>query len=219
VAQSAPSEDGSAERQAAAKGATSTKSEQGPGERATLDAGRLDPTWFGEGLEFREASGIDYLWVRPAFDLDGKKLRFVPFGEVQLLGEKASKRKEKVRQRAEAVNPVLHEHLADRFRDAFDERISIVAEGEDIRVEGRVADCAGGFTSITMVGVIPVDMSHYVPLTVDIKLVDGSTGELLAAIHHRAVEDDWDDWLEDMVEHVAEKGLLKLYAKGRRATK
>jgi len=190
---------------------------QRPGKGALLDAGRLDPTWFGEGIEFRQASGIDYLWVRPDFSLDGHTLRFVPFGDVQLLGEKASRRKEKERQHAEAVNPVLHEHLADRFRSAFGERLSIVAEGEDIRVEGRVVDCAAGFRSVTTIAGIPVGVSHYVPLTVDIKLVDAATGELLAAIHHRAVEDDWDDWLEDMVEHIAEKGLARLYARGRRA--
>jgi len=57
------------------------------------------------------------------------------------------------------VNPVLHEHLADRFRDAFEERISIVAEGEDIRVEGRVVDCAEGITSVSMVGVIPFHLA------------------------------------------------------------
>jgi hypothetical protein len=180
---------------------------------APLDEGRLDPAWFGVGLEFRNAGEIDYLWVRPGCELDGRKLRFVPFGKVEFLGENATKRKPQTRERAEALSPILHEHLADRFRNAFEKRISIVAADEDLRVEGRVVDASSGFITVTYVGV-----SHCIPLTVDLRFVDAATGELLAAIHHRAVEDDWDEWLEDIVEEIADTGLAKLYGKGRRAT-
>jgi len=40
-----------------------------------LDDGRLDPAWFGSGVEFRTTSVIDYVWVKPGFSLKGKKLR------------------------------------------------------------------------------------------------------------------------------------------------
>jgi len=176
----------------------------------TLDDGRLDPAWFGVGLEFRHADEFDYLWVKPGFSIEGHKVRFVPFGEVEFLGTTAGKRDEKDRKLAQRMNPGLHEELAAKFGAAFGKRLSIVQQGEDIRVEGRIADCGDtgwrmGFSFKKIYG-----------LTVDIKFIDAATGELLVAIHHRAVSNDWSEWAEDTTEQVADDGFAKLYAKGKR---
>ena len=182
----------------------------------TLDKGRLDPGWFGAGLEFRHADEFDYLWVKPGFSIEGHKVRFLPFGEVVFLGSTAAKRDEKDRRLAHEVNPVLHEELAAKFGAAFGKRLSILSEGEDVRVEGRIVDC--GLSATIIVGPVPlVGVGQQLfRLTVDIKFVDAVTGELLVAIHHRAVSDDFSEWLEDMADQVADDGFTKLYSKGKR---
>ncbi len=185
----------------------------------TLDDGRLDPAWFGDGLEFRHADEFDYLWVKPAFSIEGHKVRFVPFGEVVFLGSAAAKRHEKDRRLANAMNPLLHEELATKFGDAFGKRLSIVSEGEDIRVEGRIVDCAHAGT-MTFMPVESIELGQQVfRLTVDIKFVDAATGELLVAVHHRSVSGDFSEWIEDMADQVADDGFAKLYAKGKRVKK
>ncbi len=186
---------------------------------AALDDGRLEPSWFGDGLEFRHADEFDYLWVRSGFSIEGRKVRFVPFGEVVFLGESAARRDEKDLRLAHEINPILHKELAAKFGDAFGKRLSIVSEGEDIRVEGRIVDCALSAT-ITFMPVEAIALSQQTfRLTVDIRFVDAATGELLVGVHHRSVSDDFSEWLEDMADQVADDGFAKLYAKGKRVKK
>ena len=53
----------------------------------TLDDGRLDPAWFGPGVEFRTTDDIDYVWVKPGFSLKGKKLRVEKWPDPAFLGK------------------------------------------------------------------------------------------------------------------------------------
>ena len=177
----------------------------------TLDDGRLDPAWFGDGLEFCHADESDYLWVKPGFSIEGHKVRFVPFGEVQFLGAAAGKRTEKDRKAAQRKNSGMHEILAAKFGAAFGKRLSIVSEGEDLRVEGRIVDCGYIGFQVGMTG-----FKKYYGVTVDIKFTDAATGELLVGIHNRSISDDLSDWVEDMAEQVADDGFAKLYTKGER---
>ncbi|MBZ5589277.1 MAG: hypothetical protein LAO05_12015 [Acidobacteriia bacterium] len=180
-----------------------------PTASAALDEGRLDPAWFGVGLEFRRTNELDYLWVKPGFSIVDRKVRFVPFGEVQVRGPDPSKRDEKDLALARRLNPTLHEELAAKFHAAFGKHLAVVQEGEDVRVEGRIVDCAEsawrkGFS-----------FKKIYSLTVDMKVVDAATGGTVVAIHHRTVSNDWSDWAEEMAEEVQDEGFAKLYAKGK----
>ena len=186
-----------------------------------LDEGRLDPAWFGSGLEFRETDEIDYLWVRPGFALEGKKIRFAPWPEPELLGEGAAQRDTKDKRLAKQMASTMHEVFAEAFTNAYGDRISIVESGEEVRADGRVVDCSTGATAAKILVGFGAGAGN---TTIDWKLVDATTGELLLAIHHRSVSGtSWSttdskfvDWIDETAEEGAKKGFEKLYAKGDR---
>ena len=186
-----------------------------------LDEGRLDPSWFGDGLEFRETDEIDYLWVRPGFSLDGRSIRFVPWPEPELIGADAGKRDTKDKRLARQMASTMHEVFAEAFENAFGDRVKIVEGGEQLRAEGRVVDCSTGATAAKMLVGFGAGAGN---TTLDWKLVDAASGELLVAIHHRAVSGtSWSttdsklvDWVDETIEEAAKKGFEKLYAKGDR---
>jgi len=191
---------------------------------AALDEGRLEPGWFGAGGDFREADEIDYLWVRQGTSLDGKKLRFAEWPEPVFLGDGAGKRDTKDMRLARQMNSTMGEVFAEGFHNAFGDRLSIVDSGEDIRVEGRIVDCSTGATAAKMLVGFGAGAGS---TTVDLKLVDARSGELLVAIHHRSVSGtSWSTtdskfvkWVDEMTEEAAKKGFEKLYADGDRVRK
>jgi hypothetical protein len=189
-----------------------------------LDDGRLDPAWFAGVGEFREADEIDYLWVRPGFSLDGKKIRFVDWPEPPepaFLGPQASERDTKDQRLAQMINAEMPEVFATAFRNAFGDRVAIVEEGEDLRAEGRIVDCSTGSTAAKVLVGFGAGSGN---TTLDLKLVDAASGEAQLAIHHRAVSGTtWSttdskivEWADETAEAGAKKGFDKLYAKGDR---
>jgi hypothetical protein len=109
-----------------------------------LDDGRLEASYFAPGIQFREADKIDYLWVKPGFTLDGSRLRFAPWPAPEFLGEDAAKRDTKDHQLADRMNAAMPTLFSDAFRGAFGDRLTVVDQGESIRVEGRIDDCSTG---------------------------------------------------------------------------
>lgn len=186
-----------------------------------LDEGRLDPAWFDAELEFRETDEIDYLWVAPGFSLEGRGLRFAPWPEPELLGPVGAKRDAKDRRLAKQLNATMPELFAEAFGGAFGDRITVVDAGEDVRVEGRIVDCSTGATAAKVLVGFGAGAGS---TTVDLKLVDATSGALLVAIHHRAVsgtsfsttDSKFARWAEEMAEEAAERGFERLYAKGDR---
>lgn len=187
----------------------------------TLDDGRLDPAWFPGVGELREADEIDYLWVKPGFELDGKKLRFVAWPEPEFLGDKASERDTKDIRLAKQMATTMHELFAEAFTNAFKQRIELVDAGEQIRVEGRIVDASTGATAAkVLVGFGAGSGST----TVDVRFVDAASGELLVALHHRAVsgtswsttDSKFAGWVDEMAEEAAKNGFEKLWKKGDR---
>ena len=191
---------------------------------AALDQGRLEPTWFDAGGDFREADEIDYLWVRPGTNLEGKKLRFAAWPEPVFLGKDAAKRDAKDMRLARQMISTMSDVFADSFRNAFGNRISVVDSDEDIRVEGRIVDCSTGATAAKMLVGFGAGAGN---TTVDLKFVDARSGEVLVAIHHRSVSGtSWSTtdskfvkWVDEMTEEAAKKGFEKLYAEGDRVRK
>ena len=85
---------------------------------------------------------------------------------------------------AQEINGGLPGVFATAFRNAFGPRLSVVEEGEDVRVEGRIVDCSTGSTAAKVLVGFGAGSGN---TTIDLKMVDAASGEPLLAIHHRAV--------------------------------
>ena len=179
------------------------------GEPALLDDGRLDPAWFGPGVEFRTTSLVDYVWVRPGFSLKGKKLRVEKWPDPAFLGKDR-------RPRDAARAYELAETMPRRLRTALGHTLKgfaeITPEGGDLILSGRLVD----YVSKGTMG------ASNPQATWDIKITDAATGELLVAIHHRrlmaisTVEERINMWLEDLGEALRDD--LAIAALGKPAT-
>lgn len=188
---------------------------------AALDEGKLDPAWFGAVSEFREAEEIDYLWVRPGFSFQGKKVHFDAWQETSFLGEKASERDAKDKRLANDLTEKMPELFAEAFENALSGKVTVVASGGDVRAVGRIVDCSTGSAAAKFwVGMGAGAGST----TMDLKFVDAASGELLVALHHRVVsgttlsttESKLTNWIDELAEEIGKKGIESLYQKGKR---
>lgn len=138
-----------------------------------LDEGRLDPAWFGgPGVEFRETGEVDYVWMKPGFTADGRTFWVKPWEEPAWLG------KDRDAQDAAAAEE-LTKAMQGRFKAALATSLRGKAKASlysgDVIVQGRLVD----------VNTLKAKFSG--AATWDIKFVDAKSGELLLAVHHRAV--------------------------------
>ena len=111
---------------------------------APMDDGRLEPSWFGDGLAFREADEIDYLWVAPGFSLEGRTFHFVAWPEPELIGESAHDRDENDRRLARQMNVDMAKSFSDILGREWSGTATTSVDGGDVRVEGRIVDCSTG---------------------------------------------------------------------------
>lgn len=186
-----------------------------------LDEGKLEKSWFGAEVEFREADEIDYFWVKPGFSPEGRTLRFVDWPEPSFLGESAHKRDTKDMRLAQEMNSGMAEVFATAFSNAFQQRLKVSQSAGDVRVEGRIVDCStGAVAAKVLIGFGAGSGST----TIDLRFKDAKSGELLAALHHRVVsgttwsttDSKFVGWVDEMVERFAKKGMEALYKKGGR---
>jgi len=154
-----------------------------------LDDGRLDPAWFGSGVEFRTTSVIDYVWVKPGFSLKGKKLRIEAWPEPVFV---ARERRPRDAARAYELAEQMPLRLRTVLRRSLEGFAEVTTEGGDLVLSGRLVDYVAKGT-----------MGKSSPqATWDIKITNAVSGELLAAVHHRklislsTVEERIDMWLE-----------------------
>ena len=153
-----------------------------------LDDGRLDPAWFGSGVEFRTTSVIDYVWVRPGFSLKGKRLRIETWPEPVFV---ARERRPRDAARAYELAEQMPLRLRTVLRHSLQGFAEVTTEGGDLVLSGRLVDYVAKGT-----------MGKSSPqATWDIKITDAASGDLLAAVHHRklislsTVEERIDMWL------------------------
>ncbi len=187
----------------------------------TFDEGKLVASWFGSGLEFREADEIDYLWVKPGFSFDGKKVSFPSWEEPQFLGEEAGKRDAKDKRLANDLSGELPGIFAEAYKNALGGKVTVVDSGADVRAAGRVVDCSTGSAAAKFWVGMGAGSGN---TTMDVKFVDAETGELLVAIHHRSVSgttlstttSKLTDWVDELAEDIGKKGIETLYKKGKR---
>lgn len=184
-----------------------------------MDDGKLDPFWFGEGLAFREAGEFDYLWVKPDFRLSGQTLHFIDWPEPEFLGEDAADRDDKDHRLARMMARDMATAFEDAFRQKLGSKVQTSMTEGDIRVEGRIVDCSAGSSAAKVLVGFGAGSGN---TTVDVKLIDTATGELLVAIHHRVVSGtSWSTtdskfvkWIGKAAEEIADEGIGEIYADG-----
>lgn len=186
-----------------------------------LDKGLLDPAWFGQDLEFRKAEDIDYLWVADGFSLQGKTLKIADWEDPEFLGKK---RDAKDSARAYDVTASMPNWLRGGLGNALKGVAEVSRDKGDIVLTGRLVDCnAGSKAAKWLVGM----GAGSAAATWDMKFVDAQSGQLLAAIHHRAISgtamSEIDDkiikWLDEALGPALRAGLAGTYASAEPARK
>ena len=187
-----------------------------------LDEGTLDPAWYGGDREFRHADEIDYLWVKPGFTLQGRKIHFAEWEAPQFKGEKAEDRDTKDKRLANDLTGNMPEIFAEAFRNTLAGAVTIVKSGGDLEVVGRIVDCSQGSAAAKFWVGMGAGSGN---TTFDMKFIDRKSGEMVAALHHRVVsgsnlsttDSKLVKWVDEFAERLAKKSLEQLYNAGKKA--
>lgn len=148
-----------------------------------LDDGQLDPAWFGQDVEFHKSEALDYFWVKPGFSLQGKTIQITEWPDPVFLGPKGDV-DSKDSARAFQLSGSMASWIRGSLSNALSDYAQVSKDSGDYELTGRFVDVnAGSKVAKWMVGF----GAGAATATWDMKLVDKKTGELLAAIHHRAV--------------------------------
>ena len=142
------------------------------GQSAVLDDGRLDPSWFGAGVVFQPSKVLGFQWLKPNLDLRNRSLRlraWEPAAWVQ------GPREVKDQTFLARVAPGLPAELERGVKRGLKGALPVSATLGDVVLVGRVADALG--TDDDYMSVRPMTLSF------DLKLIDGDSGEVLAAFH------------------------------------
>lgn len=182
-----------------------------------LDDGLLDPGWFGGELEFRRTDDIDYLWVKPGFDLKGRTLFVDTWDDPAMLARK--KRDPKDAAKASELTDTFPGRLRGALSLALDGTATVSRKSGDVVVVGRIVDCNAGSKAAKWIIGMGAGASN---ATWDVKFVDRASGELLLAVHHRVisgttmseVDDKIIKWLEKFAEALKE-GARAVYDNGK----
>lgn len=184
-----------------------------------LDEGLLDPAWFGREVEFRKTDEIDYLWVKPGLDLAGRTLHVDAWDDPVMLAKK--KRDPKDAAKASELTDTFPGRLRGALSHSLDGIATVSRKEGDVVVTGRIVDCNAGSKAAKWIVGMGAGASN---ATWDLKFVDRATGELLLAVHHRAISgttmSEIDDkiikWLEKFGE-ILKDGASRTYEKGKAA--
>ena len=148
-----------------------------------LDKGRLDPTWFGEEVEFRTSARLDYFWVKPGLSLQGARIQIVEWPDPLFLGSQADINS-KDSARAFELAGAMPAWIRGALSSALANYAEVSKDDGDYVLSGRFVDVkASDNLAKSMIGFGAGAGSA----TWDIKLADKETGELVAAIHHRSI--------------------------------
>ncbi len=169
-----------------------------------LDDGLLDPSWFGGPVAFRELDEVDYLWVKPGFNLAGRTFHIEAWDDP--ISASKNKRDPKDAAKAAELTEAFPARLAGGLAAALDGIAKVSRKEGDIAVVGRIVDCnAGSKAAKFLVGMGAGSASA----TWDLKFVDRASGELLLAVHHRAISGSYLTDVDDkIVKWIEEFGKL-----------
>lgn len=185
-----------------------------------MDDGLLDPAWFKTAGEFRKTDAVDYLWVKPGFEVRGHTLKIDAWQDHDFLGKK---RDAKDAAKAAELTEMMPSRLRGALAAELDGVATVSRESGDLIVTGRFVDCnAGSKAAKLLVGM----GAGSAAATWDIKITDAATGELLVAAHHRVIsgtalseiDDKIAKWLEKFGHALAGR-LQAEYTVGKPAKK
>jgi len=146
-----------------------------------LDEGLLDPAWFGEAVPFAKGDDVDFFWVKPGLDLSGRTLWMKPWEDPAMLRKG---RDGKDNAKATALTDSFPGMLRGALTGAVNGRLKVSRSEGDVVLLGRFVDAnAGSKAAKWLIGLGAGSETA----TWDLKLVDAKTGELLVALHHRAI--------------------------------
>jgi hypothetical protein len=153
------------------------------GAAGRLDDGLLDPAWFGEDVVFHRSARLDYFWVKPGLSLEGVTIHVAEWPDPVFLGSKANV-DNKDSARAFELSGSMPRWIRGALSNALAGYAEVSKDDGDYVLSGRFVDVnAGNQVAKWMVGW----GAGSATATWDLKLTDKTTGELVAAIHHRSV--------------------------------
>ena len=141
---------------------------------AGLDGGRLDPAWFGPSVALSPAKAVGFQWLKPGLDLGARSLRRPVWERPAWVRGRPAVQDERL---VLSLGPVLIRELERGLQKGLQGRLPSNAPQGDVALVARVADATGPLDD----GLFPGGVA----VAVDLKLVDGDTGEVLAAFHQR----------------------------------
>ncbi|HJW42942.1 MAG TPA: DUF4410 domain-containing protein [Geothrix sp.] len=148
---------------------------------ALLDDGLLDPSWFGEGVSFTRGDDVDFFWIKPGLDLTGRVLWMKPWDDPAMLRKG---RDGKDNAKATELTDSFPGMLRGALTGAFNGKAKVSRTEGDLALTGRFVDAnAGSKAAKWLVGLGAGSETA----TWDLKVMDPKTGELLLAVHHRAI--------------------------------
>ncbi len=148
---------------------------------ALQDDGLLDPAWFGEGVTFTKGDEVDYFWVKPGLNLAGHTLFMKPWEDPVMLRKG---RDGKDNAKATEITDSFPGMLRGALTGAFNGRARVSRTEGDLTLVGRFVDAnAGSKAAKWLIGLGAGSETA----TWDLKILDPKTGEVLVAVHHRAI--------------------------------
>jgi len=178
----------------------------GLAQSARLDQGRMDPAWFGPGLNFERSTRVYFLWVRPGLSLQGRSLQAAAWEAPAWLVKPRPEGDQAFLRRLE---PILIPALVEGLRGELREALPVSREAGEVILRGRVTDCRAEGVGGMFGGLGG--------LYFDLKLTDGRSGELLVAAHHfiegataESIQNRYEAWSRTFAKVLAEKALPPL---------
>lgn len=146
-----------------------------------LDEGLLDPAWFGNGITFTKGDDVDYFWSKPGLDLTGRIIHMKPWEDPAMLRKG---RDGKDNAKATEITDSFPGMLRGALTGAFNGKAKVSRTEGDLVLMGRFVDAnAGSKAAKWLIGLGAGSETA----TWDLKILDPKTGEVLLAVHHRAI--------------------------------
>ena len=145
------------------------------------DDGLLDPSWFGDGISFTKGEDVDFFWMKPGLDLSGHTLFMKPWDDPAMLRKG---RDGKDNAKATEITDSFPGMLRGALTGAFNGKAKVSRTDGDLTLVGRFVDAnAGSKAAKFLLGFGAGSETA----TWDLKILDPKTGEVLLAVHHRAI--------------------------------
>jgi hypothetical protein len=146
-----------------------------------LDDGLLDPSWFGDNIAFTKGDEVDFFWIKPGLDLTGRTLFMKPWEDPAMLKKG---RDGKDNAKATEITDSFPGMLRGALSGAFNGKTKVSRNEGDLTLTGRFVDAnAGSKAAKWLIGLGAGSESA----TWDLKILDPKSGEVLLAVHHRAI--------------------------------